>query len=272
LINLGYLALGQGVAGTIAICWRMGRRSSTGADPVRDQEMAMSSNDEHLVMKGVWDFDGYAVSINPVHEATLGWSVWELSSAPFWELLHPDDRDRSVEMREQALLNGPAFVTGYKVRVLCRDGTYRSTQWDIRSASEEERMYVAGVDISDQEPIVNEERMRVGSWEWRIASNTATWSPGMYEIYGLAPGPECNLASARQRWYAEDRVIMEQAIQRSVTSGEPFNSDHRIVHPIDGIRWLHCIGRVFLDENGNPQEVRGLTWDITDLPGAGSSS
>ena len=114
----------------------------------------MAPNDEELVMTGVWDFDGYAVSINPVHEARLGWSIWELSSVPFWELLHPDDRDRSVEMREQLLLNGPESVIGYKVRVLCRDGTYRSTQWDFRSVSEEQRMYAAGVDISDQKPTV----------------------------------------------------------------------------------------------------------------------
>ncbi len=170
-------------------------------------------------------------------------------------------------MREQILLNGPESVIGYKTRVLCRDGTYRNTQWSIRSVSEEERMYAAGLDISDQKPIVNEERVRVGSWEWRISSNTATWSPGIFEIYGLAPMLECNLETARQRCYAKDRVVVERAIQRSVTGGEPYNVDHRIVHPIGGIRWLHCAGRVFLDRNGNPQELRGLTWDITELPG-----
>ena len=105
------------------------------------------------------------MSINPVLDGTFGWSIWELSSVPFWELLHPDDRDRSVEMREQMLLNGPESVAGYKVRMLCRDDTYRNTQWSIRSVSEEERIYAAGLDISDQEPIVNEERVRVGSWE-----------------------------------------------------------------------------------------------------------
>jgi PAS domain S-box-containing protein len=229
--------------------------------------MVMAPNDEELVMTGVWDFDGYAVSINPVHEARLEWPIWELSSVPFWELLHPDDRDRSVEMREQLLLNGPESVIGYKVRVLCRDGTYRSTQWDFRSVSEEQRMYAAGVDISDQKPTVKEERVRVGSWERRISSNTMTWSPGMFEIYGLPPMPECSLEAAQQRWYAEDRVVVQRAIQRSFTGGEPYNADYRIVHPIDGIRWLHSAGRVFRDGKGNPQEMRGFTWDITELPG-----
>jgi hypothetical protein len=126
------------------------------------------------------------------------------------------------------------------------------------------------VDISDQEPIVNEERVRVGSWEWRISSNTVTWSPGMFEVYGLPPTPGCNLEAAQQRCYAEDRVVVEQAIQRSFTGGEPYNADYRIVHPIDGIRWLHSAGRVFLDGKGNPQEMRGLTGTLPGSLGAGS--
>jgi hypothetical protein len=43
----------------------------------------MSPNDEQRVITGVWDFDGYAMSINPVHEGSFGWSIWELSSVPF---------------------------------------------------------------------------------------------------------------------------------------------------------------------------------------------
>ena len=60
-----------------------------------------------------------------------------------------------------------------------------------------------------------------------------TWSPGIFEIYGLPPTPGCNLETAQQRCYAKDRVAVEQAIQRSFTGGEPYNADYRIVHPID---------------------------------------
>jgi PAS domain S-box-containing protein len=76
-------------------------------------------------MTSVWDFDGYTVSINPIYQAVLGWSVEELSSVPYWELLHHDDQDRSVEARQRMLLSGPGRLRGHRIRMLRRDGTYR---------------------------------------------------------------------------------------------------------------------------------------------------
>lgn len=55
--------------------------------------------------------------------------------------------------------------------------------------------------------------------------------------------------------------------RRPVRDQEMAIADHRIVHPIDGIRWLHYARRVFLDENGKPSRGMGLSWDITGLPG-----
>ena len=230
------------------------------ADPVR--LWSQSS-----VLMVVRDFDGYTVSINPAYQAVQGWSVEELSSVPCWELLHPDDQDRSVELRQWMLLSGPGRVVGHKVRMLCRDGTYRCIQWDIRSNHEEQRIYLVGMDITDHEPIVTDQRLLVGSWDWHIPTNTATWSPGMFEIYGIPPGETYSLETALQRLYVNDREAVEQAIRRSLTTAEPYTADHRIAYPDGGIRWLHSAGRVFRGENGDPQRMRGLTWDVTKRPG-----
>lgn len=231
------------------------------ADPVRFRSQSSA-------MTGAWDFDGYAVSINAVYQAVLGWSVEELSSVPYWELLHPDDQDRAVEVRQRMLLSATGCVSGHEVRMLRRDGTYRRTQWDIRSNPQKERMYLVGVDISDQEPFVTGKRVLVGSWDWHIPTNIATWSDGMFEIYGIPPEPACSQETALQRLYVNDRAAVERAIRHSLASAEPYTADHRIVHPDDGIRWLHSAGRAFLGENGDWQRMRGLTWDVTDRPGS----
>lgn len=117
------------------------------ADPIRFRSQSS-------VLMVVRDFDGYTVSINPAYQAVQGWSIEELSSVPYWELLHPDDQDRSVELCQWMLLSGSGRVFGHKVRMLCRDGTYRCIQWDIRSNHEEQRIYLVGMDITDHESIV----------------------------------------------------------------------------------------------------------------------
>ncbi len=164
------------------------------------------------------------------------------------------------------LLSGPGCVSGHKVRMLRRDGAYRLVQCDIRSNHEEQRTYLVGLDITDREPMVTDKRVLVGSWDWHIPTNTATWSEGMFEIYGLAPGSAFSLETGLQRLYVDDRAAVERAIRRSLTLAEPYSADHRIVHPDGGIRWLHSAGRVFLGDNGDPQQMRGLTRDVTDRP------
>ncbi|HEV7828338.1 MAG TPA: PAS domain-containing protein [Pseudonocardiaceae bacterium] len=215
------------------------------------------------VMTSVWDFDGYTVSINPIYQAVLGWSVEELSSVPYWELLHHDDQDRSVEARQRMLLSGPGRLRGHRIRMLRRDGTYRCIRWDIRSNAEEQCTYLVGVDISGHEPIVTGKRVLVGSWDWHIPTNTVTWSEGMFTIYGLAPGSVRNLDTALRRVYINDQAAVERAIQRSLANQEPYVADHRIADPDGGIRWLHSAGRVFFGENRDPERMRGFTWDVT---------
>ena len=156
-------------------------------------------------MTGVWDFDGYAVSINPAYQVALGWSVEELSSVPYWELLHPDDQDRSVEARQRMLLSGPGHVFGHEVRMLRRDGTYRRIRWDLRSDLQEQLIYLVGVDISDHEPMVTGKRVLVGSWDWHIPTDTVTLSGGMFEIYQIPAGPAEHLRTALQRLSVGDR-------------------------------------------------------------------
>ena len=118
---------------------------------------------ESEAMRAVQDFDGYLLSTNGAYEAVLGWSLDELSTVPFWELVHPEDQDRMMEDREQLLLQGPGRMVADRVRMLCRDGTHRLIRWDLWANAEEERIYLAGADVSDEESFVTDKRFLVGS-------------------------------------------------------------------------------------------------------------
>jgi PAS domain S-box-containing protein len=222
--------------------------------------------DQLLVMRVVRDFDGYVVSVNPAYQTVLGWSIEELSSVPYWELLHPDDQDHTVENSQQMLLSGPGSLIGLEVRMLSRDGSYRLVHWNARSVPQQERVYSVGVDITDSEPIETGKRVLVGSWDWHIPTNTATWSDGMFEIYGLAPRPPCSREAAVAHIHVDDQAAVTRAIHRSLTSEEPYVADHRIVHPSGDIRWLHSAGRVIIGNNGDLERMRGITQDVTARP------
>jgi PAS domain-containing protein len=215
-------------------------------------------------MRTVQDFDGYTLSVNAVHQAVLGWSLDELSAVPFWELVHPDDQGQLVEDRERLVLTGPGQLLAPRVRTLRRDGMYRLIGWDVRADVKEERIYLAGDDISDRVSFMPGKRRVVGSWDWDITRDSATWSEGMFEIYGLAPQPMHNLEIALQRIHQDDRALLAEEVRQALTTGEPYAATHRIVRPDGAVRRLYSAGRTFTGEDGMPQRMRGLTWDDTD--------
>jgi hypothetical protein len=100
----------------------------------------------------------------------------------FWELVHPDDQEPLMEDREEFVLNGRLLAR--RVRILRRHGTDRLTHWNLAANAEEERVYLAGVDVSGRGSLVPGKRFLVGSWGWDINCDSATWSEGMSEIVG----------------------------------------------------------------------------------------
>jgi PAS domain S-box-containing protein len=228
---------------------------------------AAGGGDPGAVLRCVLDFDGYVVAADPACSSVLGWSAEELSSAPYWEFLHPGDQHPTVERTQQTLLGGPMRVVGLEVRMLCRDGTYRQISWSSRSSARTERMHSVGVDVTDRAPAETGERVLVGSWDWHVRSDTTTWSDGMFEIYRIHPGSAFRYATALARLHTEDRPIVDQLVRRSVESGEPYSADHRILLPDGDLRWLHSAGRVINGADGAPERMRGITVDITDRPG-----
>jgi PAS domain-containing protein len=170
-----------------------------------------------------------------------------------------------VEDRERLVLQGPGRLDGRRARVLRKDGWYRMIRWDLRAQNQEERIYLTGVDISGSEVLVAPStRQLVGSWDWDITSDSATWSEGMFEIYGLLPLSAQSLQVALRRIYEDDRAVVAEVIRQALTTGGPYNATHRIVRRDSAIRHLYSAGRIFTGKDGAAERMRGLTWDITD--------
>jgi len=93
----------------------------------------------------VTDLSGRVVNVNPAWSATLGWSADDLVGQSAERLVHPDDRERSLEeLANQAL--GRA-TPHFQNRVLCKNGSYRLLSW--LAVRDHELIYAGARDISD---------------------------------------------------------------------------------------------------------------------------
>ena len=93
------------------------------------------------------DKDGYFKRVNPAFERTLGYSSDELTSRPFIDFVHPDDRANTA-VAQSSLVRGDDIVQ-FENRYVRSDGNARWLQWSARSVPDEGLMYAAARDISE---------------------------------------------------------------------------------------------------------------------------
>lgn len=94
------------------------------------------------------DFGGTFMKLNPAWERTLGWSREELTSRPFLEFVHPDDRQRTAEQNRKVRTGEQAL--GFQNRYMCRDGSYRWFRWNATADLERRVIYSVARDITDR--------------------------------------------------------------------------------------------------------------------------
>jgi PAS domain S-box-containing protein len=106
---------------------------------------------------------------------------------------------------------------------------------------------------------------QMGTWEWNITDNTAKWSDETKRIFGRAPSdPEGTPDDFLAAIHPEDRSSVEQAINRAVSEGTPYEAEFRMPQPDGSIRWVRGKGKVLSDELGKTLRMVGLNADITE--------
>jgi diguanylate cyclase (GGDEF)-like protein/PAS domain S-box-containing protein len=101
-----------------------------------------------------FDRDGNAVQLNSAWEDCLGYSGAELRAVRPFELVHPDDRERS-EQGVASLFEG-VEGTGFENRYQAKDGSWRWLSWSAKLAADEALVYARATDISELKRVESE--------------------------------------------------------------------------------------------------------------------
>jgi PAS domain S-box-containing protein len=93
---------------------------------------------------GVLRADGHFETTNPAWQTTLGWSESEVISMSIFEMLHPEDVERTRGGVESILAGNT--VVNFENRYRCKDGGYRTLSWV--GVPELDKIYCIGRDIT----------------------------------------------------------------------------------------------------------------------------
>jgi PAS domain S-box-containing protein len=113
------------------------------AEEERDRFFTLS-----LDMLGIANREGYFVRVNPAWRTVLGYTEEEVLARPWVELVHPDDKERTLTEARRVFQGVETFT--FENRVLGKDGFYRWLHWVARAAPDGGLIYAAARDVSER--------------------------------------------------------------------------------------------------------------------------
>ncbi len=106
---------------------------------------------------------------------------------------------------------------------------------------------------------------KMGTWDWWIQLNTASWSEESNEMAGIAgPHNALTFEHFRNLLHPDDRDAVTRGMYRAMVDKLPFEAEFRVVRPDETVRWVLGKGAVLYDETGKPDRMLGVNVDITD--------
>jgi PAS domain S-box-containing protein len=218
--------------------------------------------------------DGRFKSANPGWERALGYSVAELLSRPFLDLVAEEDRPRTQREFER-LRNSGNLTLDFDNRYMHKDGTLRWLLWSAYLSEEEGLIYGVAKDVTDRKR--SEERLRESERKYRDLVETSSdliWSVdkrGRFtfvnraarRIYGYEP--EEMLGRPVADFETDDQRLEDDPVFRNVLLGIPlFNYETRHIRkdgrPVD----LSLNAIVLHDDDGAVLGATGTATDVTD--------
>lgn len=119
-----------------------------------DEEKMLRSDrifNHSLDMLCIAGFDGFFKTLNPSWEKVLGWSTEELLSKPWNDFVHPDDIERTNNIKAEIVNGNVAYQ--FENRYLCKGGQYKWLSWNSFPYSNEKILIGVARDVTEKKEL-----------------------------------------------------------------------------------------------------------------------
>jgi PAS domain S-box-containing protein len=225
--------------------------------------------------------DGRFEYVNAGFCDMVGYTAEELASLTWQQITHPDDLQADLGRAELVIAGKLPHYTIEK-RYIRKDGSPVWVSMFGNFIFDDQRRPIQGVavavDITARklsDTALQESRRRLllahdaaglGSFDWNIQADSATWDARARELWGLSPETPVNLATALAGIHVDDRPLVVAAVNRAVSTERDgrYKATYRVINAQDGkTRWVDSHAQVIF-ENGLPVRMVGTKQDISE--------
>ena len=223
--------------------------------------------------------DGRWLRVNDRLCDILGYAREELLQMAFPDITHPEDLQSNLKHAHQ-VLSGELNSYSTEKRYIRKDG---SLVWAnlsvslVRTATGTPRHFIAVVeDITARKSAEgalreSEERLslaaaaaNVGIWMWDIPRDEIWATENWRRMFGLGPRAILRYETFIERVHPKDRPGVERALHRAVNDRTDYVSEHRVLLPDGGVRWVIAHARVHSRAGAAQPSLLGVSVDITE--------
>ena len=234
----------------------------------------------HGTQDGLWEWDigRDTLWLSPRYCELLGHAQQELTLTPreIARQLHPEDRHRVLDVMRAHFASDALYDVEARMRM--RDGEYR--WFRMRATVERDetgrpsRLSGSMQDVAPRKAaeaarIEAEQRLERairgssdGFFEYSVAEDRMWYSPRIHEMLGYAPEDPLP-PLLRELMPAEDRVRVDEAMQRHFKENAPHDVTFRLTRRDGTCGWFRARGRCERDDDGRPTRFSGSIQDIT---------
>lgn len=227
--------------------------------------------------KGLWLF------LNKAWEEITGFSINESIGQVFINYVHPDDRQRNMELFEPLILRQKDYCK-HEIRYLTKDGGYKWIEVFARLGINEQNEIIGTYgtlsDITEDKKIEHElelqrtrlkdilEGTNVGTWEWNIQTGETMFNERWANILGytLSEISPININTWLKYAHPDDLKESDILLQKHFNGESDYYSfESRMMHKNGHWVWVLDRGRVNKwDDNGKPLLMSGTHQEITE--------
>lgn len=104
---------------------------------------------------------------------------------------------------------------------------------------------------------------QIGVWSFSLKDNKLKWNSIMYELYNVPLGQDVTYENWRSAVVENDLQHAESQLNKSIKTGNVFDTQFRINGPNNTIRYIKAMAKPEKDQTGQVVGITGVNWDIT---------
>ena len=265
------------VAGVIVLVTESGRRDDLEIEIARSEAMFAEAFENAPFGRAIVDASGHIMRVNPKLAAMIEWPMDALVGASIADMTHPDDKesdrrqlaeilrgDRNGYTLEKRFVrpNGSEFFARLEVSAVRNDqGRVRCLFAHIEDVTQQREAERRLIEMNARLSLVSE-AVRGGSWHMDVGSGVFETSEQLAQFVAGPGAKPYDLDEFSEHILPEDRA---KADLRELIEGKRDRSsvEYRL-QTSSGVHWMRCDRRLLRDEHGRPEQLVGLTIDLTE--------